>query len=90
MLQNCGSAALHRRMRKKSAPLGDFTQKKLTQAIYHVHTRRRWSAQYFKSAWDLKIRNVPNLLFDAVDVFPADDQIPNGLLKILFTILISI
>ena len=74
MLQNCGSAALHRRMRKKSAPLGDFTKKKLTQAIYQrlrLHEDDGRPRNILKSAWRFKIRNAPNLLFDAVGCIPG-------------------
>ena len=69
MLQNCGSAALHRRMRKKSAPPGNFTQKKLTQALYKLlclHEDDGRPRNISKPAWRFKIRNVQNLLFDAV------------------------
>ena len=72
MLPNCGSAGLHRRTRTVGTA-GRFHSKKLTQAIYQrlrLHEDDGRPRNILKSAWRFKIRNVPNLLFDAVGCIP--------------------
>ena len=93
MLPNCMSAALRRRMRKKPAPPGDFTQKNWLKRFISICACTKTMAvrAIFKSqSGDLKFVTYRTYYLTRWDVFPAGRPNAEWIIEnIVHTILIS-
>ena len=74
MLPNCKLATLDRQMRNSRQRGAISLNKKMAHAFYQhlrLHEGVGRPRNILNSVWRFKIRNVPNLLFDAVGCIPG-------------------